>query len=651
MLTRSYFLFLCRLLLCGQLWGGSLFSLLPHEVSFLASSSSGGPQLFLLSQQTPIRLVSGYTLQKDDDVATDDKSRSSTTDTNDLHDVETQHELKLLHQQQEDLAWLQSLPEDGDDPEWFAKGMPPPGWLKRLKAILNAREEHDDASGTSSPATSGSGEGEAKKQDANYEPPGTSTTSASEAALLPQQKYDDQWTVSPKFRQDLVQFFQNVKRGQANMMRGTSPTSASDEERTRPIGKKDVEAKVKTIIFELGTYIGYTTRFLSQHFTTVFALDVDPVFLRLNKIYNSDRRNIHFLQVDSPNIDWATLYQTAKQATKVQHLIAKEATAPTPASASASTEGQGSSGAMNKSTTTSVARIYSVFLDASHDFLSVCRELKGLLLSIPKLEFLVFDDFSAEPLGVQIAVLLFIRKGFLRREKYIGEESFRLKDGRRIEGPEGVICRNSLFNYYEAEIVKMPPVADAEQKAAAPTASTSNPEGGGVEPPALLLPESRELQTSIDAKRELLASDLFELEVQAIHKVIEDEHQRLGRNAARKKAVEETMMRHQMDHEKKEHDHQVPGARQGAEDHLVHPESRSRKRRITASDYDHEEVAPEFTQFVRDLYADADGMDSFCTGVMLKENQGCARPLVVDEEDEEEWLRQPEDSAISSGDL
>eukprot|EP00392_Amoebophrya_sp_AT5.2_P015977 g16205.t1 len=310
-------------------------------------------------------------------------------DDRELPYVEKRDDLREPYDFQTELAWLsEQAGAVPDDPRWFLNGMPPPGWLRRLKRILDAREMEIAAD-----------------QDVMIVPVEQNATRSTTAHLLPQEKADDQWTVSGKFRADLQKWFLQIQSS-------TSTTGTDERYNT-----------TTSLIIELGTYLGYTTRLLSDHFGKVFALDGDPFFLRLNKLYNSDRSNIEFFQVESPNIDWKWLYERA-----------------------AGGRGGNDSSSAAASATASASKSITVFLDASHDFISVCNELRGLFLSRVPVEFFIFDDFAAEPQGVQIAVLFFIRRGFLRRVKYVGEQrGFSLRDGRTVFGPEGVVCRSRLL--------------------------------------------------------------------------------------------------------------------------------------------------------------------------------------------------------------
>jgi len=80
-----------------------------------------------------------------------------------------------------------------------------------------------------------------------------------------------------------------------------------------------------------------------------------------------------------------------------------------------------------------------VFLDASHDFERVWSDLNFAVQHLQP-TFIVFDDYAAEE-GVRDAVEAGIEKGLMKMIGALGEtEGFTVKDGRTIEGAEGVIC-------------------------------------------------------------------------------------------------------------------------------------------------------------------------------------------------------------------
>merc|ERR1712224_154806 len=89
----------------------------------------------------------------------------------------------------------------------------------------------------------------------------------------PPDKLEDQWTISKAFRDDLRMHFEGV---------GANFT-----------------------VLEVGSYLGYTTRLLSQLFARVITLDAVPQFLAANHEFNVDRPNILYLKFHSVESDWS----------------------------------------------------------------------------------------------------------------------------------------------------------------------------------------------------------------------------------------------------------------------------------------------------------------------------------------------------------
>ena len=94
-------------------------------------------------------------------------------------------------------------------------------------------------------------------------------------------------------------------------------------------------------------------------------------------------------------------------------------------------------------------RVNVVFLDASHDLDSVWADLNRVLDHIQP-RFIVFDDYSAEE-GVQKAVNLAIHLKMLEPLAHLGEKDYPVRDGRTIEGFEGVVCAVRERAHWERE--------------------------------------------------------------------------------------------------------------------------------------------------------------------------------------------------------
>ncbi|CAJ1371521.1 unnamed protein product [Effrenium voratum] len=149
-------------------------------------------------------------------------------------------------------------------------------------------------------------------------------------------------------------------------------------------------------VLEVGSYFGYTTRWLSYLFKRVIALDAVPELLQANREYNSDRENILYLRFHTGHHDWSIFSMNA---------------------------------------------IHVVFLDASHDFESVMQDIDNCL-RIPTVSLIIFDDYGAEE-GVRMAVQRFVSAARLRPVAFLGEGaagSWRLRDGREVQDREAVAC-------------------------------------------------------------------------------------------------------------------------------------------------------------------------------------------------------------------
>lgn len=188
---------------------------------------------------------------------------------------------------------------------------------------------------------------------------------AGDADGSPPDKLEDQWTISKAFRDDLRMHFE-----------GTGENFT---------------------VLEVGSYLGYTTRLLSQLFTKVITLDANPHLLSANHAFNVDRPNILYLKFHSVESDWSLF------ATNTIHVV---------------------------------------FLDASHDLVAVISDIENCLRH-PTVSLIVFDDYGAET-GVRDAVHAFVSRGLLKPVAYLGEKGgskpWRVKDGREISEPEGIAC-------------------------------------------------------------------------------------------------------------------------------------------------------------------------------------------------------------------
>ena len=83
-------------------------------------------------------------------------------------------------------------------------------------------------------------------------------------------KDDDIWTASDELRHDIEKLF--------------------DQPNLKPLRDGT--------ILELGSYVGYTSRFFSYLFNGVIAMDMVPEFLLMNEYLNRDRNHVMTLQLN-----------------------------------------------------------------------------------------------------------------------------------------------------------------------------------------------------------------------------------------------------------------------------------------------------------------------------------------------------------------
>lgn len=89
-------------------------------------------------------------------------------------------------------------------------------------------------------------------------------------------KLQDQWTITKRFRADLIAEFGGMADNYT--------------------------------VLEIGSYFGYTTRLLSQLFGRVISVDVMPQFIEANREYNRDKPNILYLKFHTQD-DWGLFAQ------------------------------------------------------------------------------------------------------------------------------------------------------------------------------------------------------------------------------------------------------------------------------------------------------------------------------------------------------
>ena len=170
---------------------------------------------------------------------------------------------------------------------------------------------------------------------------------------------EDIWTCSEKMRIDIGNFF-----------KGKSLTIA-----------------------EIGSHKGYTTRTLSTFFQKVYSVDNSPEWTQINKHYNRDLRNIHYVSLDIYKEDWNVLPEN----------------------------------------------IDVVFIDAIHTYSSCKSDLLHAVQRFKNLKYIIFDDYGVWS-GVKTLVDEFVYAKKLVIESWIGLVDVPGPNGLVKHTHEGVIC-------------------------------------------------------------------------------------------------------------------------------------------------------------------------------------------------------------------
>lgn len=166
--------------------------------------------------------------------------------------------------------------------------------------------------------------------------------------------FQDLWTLSDEFRVHVKDFFK--------------------------------DKSVKSIA-EIGSYKGYTTRFFSELFEKVYAVDNNLEFHNLSKKFNKDKDNIEYITLDIYNNEWKDLDST----------------------------------------------IETVFIDAGHEYKHCKLDTIHSLKQFKDLHYVIFDDYGVW-CGVKQTVEEFITKNILIFDQYVGLYN--------VPGPGNVIVRN-----------------------------------------------------------------------------------------------------------------------------------------------------------------------------------------------------------------
>ena len=179
--------------------------------------------------------------------------------------------------------------------------------------------------------------------------------------------HDDIWTCSDEFREEIKDFFKE---------------------------------KSHYKIAEIGSHKGYTTRFLSNIFKKVYAVDNSVEWTNFNKSLNNDRNNIEYVHLNIYKDSWDI-----------------------------------------------IPDVDVVFIDALHSYEHCKSDMYNSLKRFKNLKYIIFDDYGVWS-GVKQIVNESLTNQILTFEKYIGINNV---PGLRNEvfknTAEGIICRiNQLLN-------------------------------------------------------------------------------------------------------------------------------------------------------------------------------------------------------------
>lgn len=172
--------------------------------------------------------------------------------------------------------------------------------------------------------------------------------------------YEDKWTISTKMRIDIANFF---------------------------------KAHRNFNIAEIGSYKGYTTRFFSDIFHRVYAIDKDVDYIILNQKLNQDRRNISYINIDLYKEGWETI----------------------------------------------PFDVDVCFIDAVHDYESCKSDIENSLKRFKYLKYIIFDDYATYS-GVRNAINEFVINDVLLPESFVGLNEIPCEAGSINNSNEGLIC-------------------------------------------------------------------------------------------------------------------------------------------------------------------------------------------------------------------
>ena len=173
--------------------------------------------------------------------------------------------------------------------------------------------------------------------------------------------FEDVWTCSDEFREDIKMFF-----------------------------KDNSDYKIA----EIGSHKGYTTRYLSEIFEKVYAVDNSIKWTNFNKEFNKDKKNIEYIHLDIYKDSWNV-----------------------------------------------IPDVDIVFIDAQHTYTSCKSDIYNSIKQFKNLKYIIFDDYGVWS-GVRQIVNELLLDRIIVLEKYIGLNNVPgLNDNILKNTSEGIICK------------------------------------------------------------------------------------------------------------------------------------------------------------------------------------------------------------------
>ncbi|CAD7939658.1 unnamed protein product [Amoebophrya sp. A120] len=223
-------------------------------------------------------------------------------------------------------------------------------------------------------------------------------------------KTENPWTISVKFKHDIVNFFATELREYRQKFLESHDNHYDPNAGGRPPDAEDASDSKKSatkecqIGIELGAHVGLTTGFLAQHCHQVWALENSIAVLEQNMANNQAHDNIAYFEFHSVLDDWEVKLPK-------NHLLSDS--------------------------------VSFVLVDAAHDVASVLNDLEQAAKLAP---FLVLDDYGAEQ-GVREAVEIFVeQRKKAKRVRYLGHTPpWTFEDRTITAGPEGLLLQVTDF--------------------------------------------------------------------------------------------------------------------------------------------------------------------------------------------------------------